>query len=162
MIFPVVLSLEVVEDVAGLADHFQQPATGMMVLDVRLEVVGQPVYPGREQCDLHFRGTRIARRALVLLDDLRLLRNAYPHALLSLCVFAKGRYFILKSAPSTSCFEVERASLEVEQALGLQCPARVNFARAEVHPVFAEDRNYSASGNASYLLTRPELGRQPS
>jgi hypothetical protein len=55
----------------------------MMVLDVRLEVVGQPVYPGRKQGDLHFRRTRIAHRALVLLDDLRLLRNAYPHALVS-------------------------------------------------------------------------------
>src|SRR5258708_4342377 len=118
MIFPVVLSLEVVEDVAGLADHFQQPATGMMVLEVRLEVVGQPVYPGREQCDLHFRGTRIARRALVLLDDLRLLRNAYPHALLSLCVFAKGRYFILKSAPSTSCFEVNARHWRARRRLG--------------------------------------------
>src|SRR5260221_9177538 len=84
VIFPVVLSLEVVEDLAALAHHLEQPAPRMMVLDVRLEVVGQPVYPGREQCDLHFRGTRIARHALVLLDDLRLLRNAYPHALLSL------------------------------------------------------------------------------
>jgi len=84
MILPVVFSLEVIEHLAALADELQQPAPRMMVLDVRLEVVGQPVYPGREQCDLHFRGTRIARHALVLLDDLRLLRNAYPHALLSL------------------------------------------------------------------------------
>jgi hypothetical protein len=50
---------------------------------VRLEVVGQPVYPGRKQGDLHFRRPRIARCALVLLDDLRLFRNAYPHALFS-------------------------------------------------------------------------------
>src|SRR5882672_4586589 len=83
VIFPVVLSLEVVEDLAALAHHLQQPAPRMMVLDVRLEVVGQPVYPGRKQGDLHFRGAGIARRTLVLLDDLCLFRNAYPHALVS-------------------------------------------------------------------------------
>src|SRR5712692_100167 len=83
VIFPVVLSLEVVEDLAALAHHLPQPAPRMMVLAVRLEVVGQPVYPGRKQGDLHFRRTRIAHRALVLLDDLRLLHNAYPHALVS-------------------------------------------------------------------------------
>jgi hypothetical protein len=83
VIFSVVLPLEVIEYLAALAHHLQQPAPRMMVLDVRFEVVGQPVYPGREQCDLHFRGTRIARRTLMLLDDLRPLRNAYPHALIS-------------------------------------------------------------------------------
>ena len=81
VIFPVVLSLEVVEYLATLVHHLQQSASRMMVLDVRLEVVGQPVYPGRKQGDLHFRGTRIARCALVLPDDLRLFRNADPHAL---------------------------------------------------------------------------------
>jgi len=84
VIFPVVFSLEVIEYLATLVHHLQQSAPRMMVLDVRLEMVGQAVYPGRKQGDLHFRGTRIARRTLVLLDDLRLFRNADPHALLSL------------------------------------------------------------------------------
>jgi hypothetical protein len=84
VILPVVLSLEVIEYLATLAHHLQQSAPRMMVLDVRLEVVGQPVYPGRKQGDLHFGGTRIAGCALVLPDDLRLFRNADPHALASL------------------------------------------------------------------------------
>jgi hypothetical protein len=54
-----------------------------MVLDVCLEVIGQPVYASRKQGNLHFRGARVARCALVLLDDLRLLRNADPHAFIS-------------------------------------------------------------------------------
>src|SRR6185436_11175483 len=91
VILPVVLSLEVIEDLATLADHLQQSAPRMMVLDVSLEVVGEPVYPGRQQGDLHFRGTRIARRALVLLDDLRLFRNADPHTLYSFISSRKGR-----------------------------------------------------------------------
>src|SRR6266487_6204415 len=81
VILPVVLPLEVIEDLATLAHHLQQPAPRMVVFDVRLEVVGQPVYPCRKQGYLHFRGTRIARCALVLPDDLRFFRNADPHAL---------------------------------------------------------------------------------
>src|SRR5438128_7197152 len=84
VIFPGVPALEIVEQLATLVDHFQQAAPGMVILDVRLEVVGQPVDAGRKQGDLHFRGTRIAGGALVLLDDLRFLRNACRHALSSL------------------------------------------------------------------------------
>ena len=91
VILPVVLPLEVIEDLATLAHHLQQPAPRMVVFDVRLEVVGQPVYPCRKQGDLHFRGTRIARCALVLPDDLRLFRNADPHTLYSFISSRKGR-----------------------------------------------------------------------
>jgi hypothetical protein len=98
VIFSVVLPLEVIEYLATLAHHLQQSAPRMMVLDVRLEVVGQPVYPGREQGDLHFRGTRIARRTLVLLDDLRLLRNAYPHALVSSSLRERPVFYLEISA----------------------------------------------------------------
>jgi len=103
-------ALQVIEQAAALADHHQQTATGAVillvalqmlgqvvdalrqqgdlhvggtrVLGVRLEVIGQPVDARREQGDLDFRRTRVTRGALVLLDDLRLLRNAYRHALL--------------------------------------------------------------------------------
>src|SRR5438876_4477751 len=81
VIFPVVLSLEVIEYLATLAHHLQQSAPRMMLLDVRLEVVGQPVYPACEQGNLHFRGTRIACCALVLPDALRLFSSADRHGL---------------------------------------------------------------------------------
>jgi hypothetical protein len=98
VIFPVVLSLEVIEYLATLAHHLQQPAPRMVVLDVRLEVVGQPVYPGRKQGDLHFRGTRVARCALVLPDDLRLFRNADPHALALLSLRERPAFYLEISA----------------------------------------------------------------
>src|SRR5882724_3242971 len=82
MILFVVFSLEVIEHLAALAHELQQPPPRMMILDVRLEMIGQPVDAGREQCDLDFRGTRVACGALVLLHDLRLLRNGNRHALL--------------------------------------------------------------------------------
>jgi hypothetical protein len=55
MILPVVFSLEVIEHLAALADELQQPTPRMMILDVRLEVIGQPVDAGRQQRDLDFR-----------------------------------------------------------------------------------------------------------
>src|SRR5882672_2783052 len=78
----VVLPLEVVEHLAALADELEQPAPRMMILDVRLEMIGQAVDAGREQGDLDFRGTRVARGALILLNDLRLFRDGYRHTLL--------------------------------------------------------------------------------
>src|SRR5882672_2297796 len=98
VIFPVVLSLEVIEYLATLAHYLQQPAPRMVVLDVRLEVVGQPVYPCREQGDLHFGGTRVARCALVLPDDLRLFRNADPHALAQLSLRERPAFYLETSA----------------------------------------------------------------
>src|SRR5256885_7463649 len=98
VLFPVVLSLEVIEYLATLAHHLQQSAPRMMVLDVRLEVVGQPIYPGRKQGDLHFRGTRIARCALVLPDDLRLFRNADPHALALISIRERPTFYLEISA----------------------------------------------------------------
>ena len=98
VIFPVVLSLEVIEYLATLAHHLKQSAPRMVILDVRLEVVGQPVYPGRKQGDLHFGGTRIARCALVLSDDLRLFRNADPHTLALLSVRERPAFYLEISA----------------------------------------------------------------
>jgi hypothetical protein len=62
-------------------------------------------------------------------------------------LFAKGRHFTLKSAPSTSCFGSETRSLQRQQAPGLQGPAGVHLARAEEHPVLAENRDISACAN---------------
>jgi hypothetical protein len=98
VIFPVVLPLEVIEYLATLANHLQQSAPRMVILDVRLEVVGQPVYPGRKQGDLHFGGTGIARCALVLSDDLRLFRNADPHTLALLSVRERPAFYLEISA----------------------------------------------------------------
>src|SRR5437660_11579166 len=81
VIFPIVLSLEVIEYLATLAHHLKQSAPRMVILAVRLDVVGKPVYPGRKQGDLHFRGSRIARCALVLPDGLRFFRDAAPPCL---------------------------------------------------------------------------------
>ena len=47
-------ALEIIEQFAPLADQLEQTAPGMMVLDVCLEVVGQPVDAGRQKRDLHF------------------------------------------------------------------------------------------------------------
>src|SRR6267142_466384 len=71
VILSVVLPLEVIEHLAALADELQQSAPRMVILDVRLEVIGQPVDAGREQRHLDFRGTRVTRGTLELLDDLR-------------------------------------------------------------------------------------------
>jgi hypothetical protein len=80
-----VLSLQVVQQLAALADQLEQPAAGMMILDVRLEVIGQSVDAGGDQSHLDFRRTGVACGALMLLHDLRFLRNGHGHAsLLSL------------------------------------------------------------------------------
>ena len=50
-----VLALQVIQESAALADELQQPAAGMMVLGVRLEMVGQVVDALAEECDLNFR-----------------------------------------------------------------------------------------------------------
>src|SRR5215467_2759195 len=63
VILPVVFSLEVIEHLPALAHQLQQSAPRMMVLDVQLEVIGQPVDPGRQQGNLNFRGTRVASGA---------------------------------------------------------------------------------------------------
>ena len=55
----------------------------MEILDVGLEVLGQAVDALGQERDLHFRGAGIVPGALVLLDDLRFLRDLQTHALLS-------------------------------------------------------------------------------
>ena len=84
-IFVGMRTLEVVQQFAALADHLEQSATGVMVFDVRLEVVGEPVDASRKQRNLNFRRTGITSCALMLGNDLRFLRNGHCHADLSWC-----------------------------------------------------------------------------
>jgi len=55
----------------------------MKILDVGLEVLGEAVDALGQQRDLHFRGTGIVSGPLMLLDDLRFLRDLQTHAFLS-------------------------------------------------------------------------------
>src|SRR5450830_71424 len=75
-----VLALQVVQQLAPLADHSQETAAGMMILDVGLEMAGQLVDARRQQGDLHFRGTGVALGALVIVHDLRFVRSGEWHA----------------------------------------------------------------------------------
>ena len=72
-----VSALQVVKQLATLADHFQQPTSGMMILDVRLEMIGKPIDARRKQRDLYFRRTSVASNTLVLGYNLRFLRNGH-------------------------------------------------------------------------------------
>jgi hypothetical protein len=78
-------ALEVIQQFAALADHLEKSAAGMMVFDVRLEVVGKPVDASREQRNLNFRRTCITSYTLMLGNNLRFLRNGHWHADLSWC-----------------------------------------------------------------------------
>src|SRR5688500_5440349 len=61
--------LEVVQQTAALADHHQQPATAVVILLVRAEVIGELVDPLRQQSDLDRRAAPVVLVQLVLLDD---------------------------------------------------------------------------------------------
>src|SRR6266571_8744770 len=164
VIFPVVFSLEVIEYLATLAHHLQQSAPRMMVLDVRLEVVGQPIYPGRKQSDLHFRGTRIARCALVLADNLRLFRNADPHALALLSLRERPAFYLEISAFYKQ-FDAENTSQDSASSrfgckvpLASTCPVPRNFVSSpktamlppgESTDIVRPCRNFAARGASS-------------
>jgi hypothetical protein len=62
-------ALEVFEESATLADQAQQSAAGVVVLDVGLEVIGQPVDPLREERDLHLGGSGVAVVTPVSIDQ---------------------------------------------------------------------------------------------
>src|SRR5205823_429152 len=55
-----VLTLQVIQQAAPLADELQQPAAGVMILRMRLEMVGEVIYSLTEEGDLDFGGTRVA------------------------------------------------------------------------------------------------------
>ena len=64
-----ILGLEVVQQLAPTAHHAQQAATTVVVLGVGLEVGGEFVDTGRQQCDLHFRAAGITGLAGVVGDE---------------------------------------------------------------------------------------------
>src|SRR5687767_12510906 len=74
-----VRALQVIEQLAALADQLEQPATRVEILDVSLEVLGEPVDALGEKRHLDFRRAGIGARTLILLHDLRLLRNLQCH-----------------------------------------------------------------------------------
>src|ERR1700704_1126827 len=53
---------QVVEQFAAATHHSEQPASGVVILDVILEMPGQVVDARGQQCDLHFRRTRVGLR----------------------------------------------------------------------------------------------------
>ena len=61
--------LEVVEQTTTLTDHLQQTTTGMVILLVGLEVLGEVADALRQQSNLNLGGTGIALVESVLSDD---------------------------------------------------------------------------------------------
>jgi hypothetical protein len=84
-------AFQVIQHLAALAHHFQQPTTGMVILDVCFEMLGQVIDAGRQQGYLHLGGTRVTSYTLMRLNDLRLLRGTRDHV----CIFAPGKRAIL-------------------------------------------------------------------
>src|SRR5262249_42361785 len=62
------------------ADQHQQPAAGVGIFLVRLEVIREAVDPLREERDLHFGGAGIAFVGLELLDEALLALDGQSHA----------------------------------------------------------------------------------
>ena len=54
-----IVSLQVIQKTASLANHLQQATAGMMVLGMILQMSRQLIDPLGEQCHLHFRGAGI-------------------------------------------------------------------------------------------------------
>src|SRR5207245_6786376 len=70
-------ALQVLQQAAALADHFQEAALPMVVLGVRPEVIGQAVDPLGEQRDLDRGGARVAVVQPVLPDRRRLVVHLF-------------------------------------------------------------------------------------
>src|SRR5450756_1247081 len=75
----IVLALEVIEQLATAAYQAQQTATGMVILDIVFEMIGQISDACSDQGHLHFGGTRIALGTLKVGNDLRFLRGGNCH-----------------------------------------------------------------------------------
>src|SRR5262245_24025212 len=72
-------ALEVVKQLAARAHHAQQATARVVILAVFLEVTGQVVDTGSQQCDLHFGRTGIALGALKISDDFCLVGSLNGH-----------------------------------------------------------------------------------
>src|SRR5205807_4749166 len=70
-------ALQVLQQAAALADHFQQAALPVVVLGVRPEVIGEAVDPLGEQRDLDRGGARVPVMLPVLPDRRRLVVHPF-------------------------------------------------------------------------------------
>jgi hypothetical protein len=64
-----ILLLQVVQKPSALADEFQKPPAGMVVLFMLLEMIGQVRNPSAQQSHLNFRRTRIGYMQLEFTDN---------------------------------------------------------------------------------------------
>src|SRR3990170_6681480 len=118
-----ILALQIVEQLAPMADKGEQTAPRMVILDVGLEVTGEAVDARRQQRHLHFRRSGVALGALMVRDDLRLLRNRNWH---SNSLRRKARYFKANSTGSTRASgrgaNATMASGDRQDAFGVRSP----------------------------------------
>jgi len=74
-----VFALQVIEQATTLTHELEQAATGMMILSVNLEVLGQVVDSLRHETDLHLGGAGIRRMNSGLFDDALLCAGEKRH-----------------------------------------------------------------------------------
>ena len=63
------LPLEILEESPALANKLEQPATGMMVLDMAFQMFGEIIDPVAEKRDLNLRGTGVFFMKSKVLND---------------------------------------------------------------------------------------------
>ena len=75
-------ALQVVEQLATLADHLEQASARMEILDMRLKMLRETVDTLGEEGDLNLGRASIGHRSLELFYDLRFLRDLQSHLFL--------------------------------------------------------------------------------
>src|SRR5262245_31781608 len=77
-----VSALDIIEQLATLGHELEQPASRVVILHVRLEMLSQVADPLRQDRHLHFRRTSVAALRRICLDDFRLAagRDRHRHA----------------------------------------------------------------------------------
>ena len=85
--------LQGIEKSATLANHLQQPSSGVMVLLVCFEVIGQVGNPLAQNSDLNFGRTRVRVVVAELTDQLGLSISGQCHALLALNLLKHGHFY---------------------------------------------------------------------
>lgn len=68
-----VLLLQIAEEFLSLANHHVQTSSGMVILGVCLQMLGELLDSGGQNRDLHLCGTGVAFVYSIILDDLLLL-----------------------------------------------------------------------------------------
>jgi len=72
LIAALVISLEIIQKSPPTIDHAQQSLTGVMILLMRTEVLGELIDSRRQQRNLDFRRSRVLRAARILSQNLGL------------------------------------------------------------------------------------------